>query len=212
MRSARWAFGAVVLGAGYGTVTSFVNDVSSQYGVLGSRIADTGWAPALKVVSQLLDVGWSWAALAVAAGWLVRTRTRGAFAGALALIAATAGYFGLDSVLRAEPFVHVELVVWWIASVILGPPLGAIGASMRRPGVVGLLAALTVPVGASVQMIWLPPQTGGQVVSTTTRVIVWATAAVAAAVVLTRFLSVQRRQRASRESESAPFRPREPTL
>jgi len=71
MRSARWAFGAVVLGAGYGTVTSFVNDVSSQYGVLGSRIADTGWAPALKVVSQLLDVGWSWAALAVAAGWLV---------------------------------------------------------------------------------------------------------------------------------------------
>ncbi len=42
MRSARWAFGAVVLGAGYGTVTSFVNDVSSQYGVLGSRIADTG--------------------------------------------------------------------------------------------------------------------------------------------------------------------------
>ncbi|MFC7011593.1 hypothetical protein ACFQMH_07670 [Streptomyces viridiviolaceus] len=40
----------------------------------------------------------------------------------------------------------------------LGLLLGAVGATIRRPGAVGLLAALTVPVGAALQMVVLPPQ------------------------------------------------------
>ncbi|MFD4768607.1 hypothetical protein [Streptomyces niveus] len=32
------------------------------------------------------------------------------------------------------------------------------GAAIRRPGLIGLLAALTVPVGAAVQMMVLPPR------------------------------------------------------
>src|SRR5690606_27075548 len=133
-----------------------VNDVSSQYGLLGSRLIDIpGWAPVTKVASQLLDAGWAWAALAVAAGWLARTPLRGAIAGPLALIAATAAYFVMDSVLRGDPLLQFEVLVWWVASLIFGAPLGVIGAGIRRPGAIGLLAALTVPIGATVQMIWL---------------------------------------------------------
>ncbi|MFB7289742.1 hypothetical protein [Actinacidiphila glaucinigra] len=41
---------------------------------------------------------------------------------------------------------------------IFRPFLGMTGAAVRRPGLLGLLAALTVPVGAAVQMVVLPPR------------------------------------------------------
>ncbi|WP_327411642.1 hypothetical protein [Streptomyces sp. NBC_01233] len=151
---------SVVVGAGFGATTSLVNALSSPYTALGAPMVGTVWAGAAKVLSLLMDAGWSWAALAVAMGWLARTWARGALLGALALIAATAAYYVTDAFALQETLAGFEsdLVVWWTASVLFGTVLGVVGASIRRPGPVGLLAALTVPVGAALQMILMPPR------------------------------------------------------
>lgn len=160
---------ALIGGAAFGAATALVNALCFHYADFESRTATTsGWSP-LEIVSVLLDSGWAWAGLAVFTGWLVTraeggTRSpaalaRGAVAAALALLAATAAYFfveiiqdgaPLSSLPRSEP-------VWWVASVVLGGPLGAVGACVTRPGPIGLLARVTVPVGAAVQMVVLPP-------------------------------------------------------
>lgn len=164
MKITRGMGGAAVLGAGFGAVTSLLNDLSSPYGELGSRLAQERWTwvtDVAEVGSLLLDVGWAWAAVAVAAGWLASAGAigRGAAAGALSLTTATAAYFVTDSVLREETFAGYggEVRYWMLASLTLGPFLGAVGASLVRAGVIGLLAGLIVPVGALVQSFFLQP-------------------------------------------------------
>ena len=159
--------GALALGAGFGTLASLVNSLSSDYGVVGDWLRAGDWtagaAGPIRVLSLILDSGWAWASLAVLAGLLVKTRLLAALDGLLVLAAATATYFCMDSILRSESLsgYGTEMVVWWTASVLLGPLLGMIGAHARTPGVTGLLAKLTVPVGAITQMIVLPPGWGG---------------------------------------------------
>jgi hypothetical protein len=191
----------LALGAGFGAVTSLVNDVSSPYGIVGGRLVNAGWAwvaQVVEVASLLLDVGWAWAGLAVAVGWLAGTRVRGAAAGVLALVAATAAYSCMDSVLREEPlnWYWTNTLIWWLASVVFGSVLGAVGATIRRPGVIGLLAGLTVPVGAIVQMIFLPPGSGLIVhpAAIWARVIVLVAATVSIGVIVTRFLAAKQHQ------------------
>ncbi len=186
----------VAIGAGFGASTSLVNALSSPYSPLGTPISGTVWAGAAKVLSLLMDAGWAWAALAVATGWLARTWARGASAGALALIAATTAYYAMDAFSRDEPLAWYgsELVLWWAASVVFGTMLGVVGSAVRRPGPVGLLAALTVPVGAAAQMILMPPRphltlTPGIVMA---EVIVWTAAAVGAGWAVYRFRAEKR--------------------
>ncbi|GAB2647705.1 hypothetical protein GCM10027068_28940 [Prescottella soli] len=191
---------ALVLGSGFGAVTSVMNEVASPMGAIGSRIAGTGWASTAEVTTLLLDAGWAWAALAVVAGALTGVRMSGAAAGALALISATTVYYLSDSILREEPLALYgpELVQWSIAAAVLGLPLGAVGASINDAGVIGLLAGLTVPVGAAVQMLVLPPSTGASAANPAAawaQGIVFAAAAVAAAVVTARFVADSRRRR-----------------
>src|SRR5699024_6199549 len=146
---------AITVGAVYGAMTSLINDVSSPYGVFGSRIVGTDWAFAAEVTSRLVGVGWAWAGLAIAAGFLVRFNGRGALTAGLILLAATTMYYVMDSVLREEPFAMYwsEAQLWWFASVLVGMPLGVVGANIRHSGVAGLLAGLTLPVGAVTQTI-----------------------------------------------------------
>ena len=153
---------AAILGAAFGATVSLINDLSSPYGELGGRLADSGWTAVSNVAevgSLVLDVGWAWAALAVAAGWLAGTIVRGAVAGAVSLMSATAAYYFMDSVLRDESAATYlgEARYWWLASLTLGPFLGAVGAMLIRSGVIGLLAMLIVPVGALVQTLLLQP-------------------------------------------------------
>ena len=133
----------LVLGAAWGALSSFTNAEAKPFGVAAALVVNAGWA---------------WAGVAVAAGWVVGTAARGAAAGVLALLAMTTAYYGMDSIFRHEPFgsYWYEMRVWWLASLVFGAVLGAIGGSIRRPGLVGLLAGLTVPVGATVEMILLP--------------------------------------------------------
>jgi hypothetical protein len=143
-----------------------------------------GWTWVTKVAevgSLLLDVGWAWAAVAVAAGWLAGAIVRAAAAGAVSLMAATAAYYFMDSLLREESLAgHVgETRYWWLGSLTLGPFLGAVGASLVRSGAIGLLARLLVPVGALVQTIFLRPG----LASSSRPAAVWALVIVSAAAV-----------------------------
>ncbi|WP_431961370.1 hypothetical protein [Actinacidiphila sp. bgisy160] len=187
--------GALAVGAVFGMLTSLVNALSSPYSELGARITGTPWGGSAKVLSLLLDAGWSWAALAVAAGLLARTPAGGALAGPLSLVIATATYYATDHLLVDA---GTDVLVWAVVAVFLGPFLGMTGAAVRRPGLPGLLAALTVPVGAAVQMAVLPPRPHLTVTPAiaVAEALVWTASAAGAAWALHRFLAERRTVRA----------------
>ncbi len=174
----------LVLGAIWGALSSFTNADASPFGDAASLVVTAGWA---------------WAGVAVVAGWLVGSSTRGAASGVLALLAMTTAYYGMDSIFRREPFAlyWYEMRVWWVASLVFGSVLGVIGACIRRPGVIGLLAALTVPVGAAVEMVLLPREGAAfgvvNPVYDWLRPVVWAVAAAVSGVLVVRFLARHRR-------------------
>ena len=204
---------ALVVGAGFGAATSLMNALSHSFADLESRTYTTrGWSIA-EIMSVLLDSGWAWAGLAVAVGWLV-TRARrnrppapvwgGAVAGALALLAATAAYSVADTIRSGWelPWYESEWI-WWIAGVVFGPPLGAVGACVKRSGVIGLLARLTVPVGAAVQMVVLPPGRN-EVVETIGKTVVWTASAVIIGFIVARFLRAERPRHSPEPGEAIP--------
>lgn len=71
-------------------------------------------AKASKVLSLLLDAGWSWAALAVAVGWVAGSRVRGALGGLLALVAATVSYYVTDLYLWDA---GTDMIAWLVVGV-----------------------------------------------------------------------------------------------
>lgn len=219
---AKVVVGALVLGAGFGAMTSLVNAVSHHYADFESEAATISGASPIEIVSVMIDSGWAWAGAAVAVGWLVtrigenrprvnssrenppktdrprdhpeknrpRALAKGAVAGVVALLAATAAYGFVDTVPSGGPYMP-ESPIWWVASVVLGAPLGAVGACAVRPGTVGLLARLVVPVGAAVQMVVLPPGRNERIV-VIGQAVVWAMAAVCVGFVVVRFLARRR--------------------
>ncbi|MEV5571783.1 hypothetical protein AB0L06_17160 [Spirillospora sp. NPDC052269] len=193
--------GALMVGAGFGAATSLLNALSGHFADLDSREATTSGASPLEIASTLLDSGWAWAGFAVAAGWLFTRSERdaktalvvGAAAGALGLFAATAAYSAVDVWRGAAASSWSEPVVWWVAGVVLGSPLGLVGAYARRPTVVGLLARLTVPVGAATQMLVLPTGRNGRITAIT-QGIVGTAAAVCVLLVVGLFVGARRRR------------------
>lgn len=182
----------LVLGVLVGALSSVTNAASSPVGVAASTVLNSGWA---------------WAAVAVAAGWLAGTWRWGPAAGILALIATTTTYYALDSFTRAEPMslYWPEMRVWWLVSVPFGSALGAVGTCARRPGVLGLLARLVVPVGAGVEMAWLPRWDATSVPPAleAVRIGVWVVAALGAGTALIRHLT---RRRSGRPATSHAVR------
>ncbi len=194
---------ALALGAGFGAVIIFIGRVvfPAEPSGLDSQLVDMGWGWVVgvaSVVNIIVNQVWAWVALAVAAGWLARTVLRGAVAGALALLAATVVFWGMYGALGSGQsswdWALYTMLLLGSLNVFLGPVLGAVGAYIGRPGVPGLLAGLAVPVGATVQMIWLPhlsAETTMDPAMSWTRVIVWVAAAAAAGVVITRFCTAK---------------------
>ncbi|MFJ5176309.1 hypothetical protein ACIP68_21055 [Streptomyces griseoviridis] len=219
---------AAASGAVFGAATSLANALSSPYSRLGAPLTGTVPGRTAKVLSLLLDAGWSWAALAVLAGagagagvaGSVRgagTGTglraagpargavtgaglgivglvRGAAAGVVSLAVASTAYYAMDTVVFDG---GTDTLLWVMVSVPFGSVLGAIGAAARRPGAVGLLAALTVPTGAAAQMLLIPPRphltvTASIVVAETA---VWTGAALGTALAARRFLLQRRTSR-----------------
>lgn len=183
--------GGSAVGAVFGVLTSLANALSSPYSELGAPLRGTVCGGIAKVLSLLLDAGWSWAALAVAAGLLAGTPAGGALAGPLALVAATATYSTMDHLLVNA---GSDVLIWAVVAVFFGPFLGSTGAAVRRPGLLGLLAALAVPVGAAVQMAVLPPRPHLTVTPAiaVAEALVWTAAAAGAAWAVHRFLAERR--------------------
>jgi hypothetical protein len=147
--ASRW-LSAVGLGVALGVVSAWV-DVRA-----GGLEQDGSW----RAASMVLNSGSAWAALAVVGGWLIGRPLAGAVAGTVALVAAVVGYyaFGVLAGDRTDVgFAGVSGAVrmWALLAVVVGPVLGLAGALVRRPGLIGLVAALVVPVGVVVEMVGL---------------------------------------------------------
>nr|MDT0663332.1 hypothetical protein [Micromonospora sp. DSM 115978] len=144
---------------------SIVNHVPVLLGEVGTARAERGgWSQTAEFASLVLNAGWTWAATAQLAGWLASGQARpsvgvlrGALAGGLALVCATTTYYATDLLFDGGVWWDSTTRYWLIGSLLLGPPLGLVGALIRRPDPVGTLAVLLVPVGAALQMAVLPP-------------------------------------------------------
>lgn len=102
-----------------------------------------------KTLSQLLNTGTLWAALAVLSGWLVRRPIQAFAAGVLSLVVALVVHYGVGSILGMfDQTVWTENSEWFLAAVLAGGPLGVVGAIAHRTDRWGVAARLVVPVGA----------------------------------------------------------------
>jgi hypothetical protein len=189
----------VVLGAGLGAGTAVVNHVPILLGEVGEARADrSAWSQSAEFASLTLDSGWAWAALAVVVGWLVSRRVRpmeavlaGALGGCVALLVATVVYEALEAMLQEGVWGGWRLHFWLVLAVVSGPPLGAVGATIRRSGPVGVLAALVVPVGAAVNMV-VAPLPAESLMAVPVTLTVWGAAAAATVVVVARAIRARR--------------------
>lgn len=100
-------------------------------------------------VSQLINAGSVWAGLAVVSGWLVRRPAPAAAAGIVALLTACVVHYGAGTVLGMFPAdIWAANSHWFLAALVLGGPLGLVGALAHRLDPWGLAARLVVPAGA----------------------------------------------------------------
>jgi hypothetical protein len=155
--------------------------------MLGER---GGLSLAAEFAGLILDAGWAWAATAVLAGWWVSRHAqpaagmlRGALAGGLALGFATTSYYSTDLLFDGTAWWGMAPRFWLIASVLLGPPLGVVGAAIGLPGTTGTVAALVVPAGAALQTAVLPPP-AASVMAQPVRWSIWIAAVVATVLVV----------------------------
>lgn len=133
--------------------------LATGFGVVNAVLVHLHAHPVAEFGSHVLNAGWAWAGLAVAAGALLGSPRLGAVAGGLAAGTALAAYYVTDAALRDVSLATSAAgdAIWGAATVLVCPLLGFVGTRLRRPGTPGLLAGLVVPVGAAVEMLLLPP-------------------------------------------------------
>lgn len=124
-------------------LASNATNVSQQEGQADTLLA------VRKTLSQLLNTGTIWAALAVISGWLMPRPVQAFVSGVLALLVALVVHYGVGSIFGMfDPTVWAENSYWFVAAVVTGGPLGVVGAIAHRPDSWGIAARLVVPVGA----------------------------------------------------------------
>lgn len=107
-------------------------------------------------VSKLVNSGAVWGGLPILSGWLVRRRVHAAAAGIVACLIALVVHYGVGRLLgQFDPTVWTENRFWLVLAVVVGGPLGLIGAAARRVDRWGLLARLIVPVGAVLEPFYV---------------------------------------------------------
>jgi hypothetical protein len=137
----------VVVGVLFGTITTLLNTPSGDY------VLDDGLR---RVASLVINSGAAWAGMAVLGGWLVGWTLRGLVAGPAVLILAVISYYLAGAVVGSENRDgSVDQITYFaLVSLLVGPGLGAVGGTIHRPDVLGLLSALVVPTGVYVETIW----------------------------------------------------------
>ena len=132
---------AVVLGAG----TIVLGALGSGYGRLALR-PETGilW---LQYLSAALGSGWAWALFAFALGFTAPTAGVAIGRGVAGLLVADAAYYVAKAIVGiTDGVATTALVVGAVMALVVGPVMGWLGHLARRPGWLGLAAALAVPV------------------------------------------------------------------
>lgn len=142
----RRGWGRVVAAAGVLALVSLAANVTTLSQLEGR--ADTMLAGRL-TVSQLVNAGTVWAGLAVVSGWLVRRPAPAVAAGVVALLTACVVHYGVGmAVGMFDLSVWTANGHWLLAAMVVGGPLGLVGAIARRWDRWGVAARLVVPVGA----------------------------------------------------------------
>lgn len=164
------------------------------FGVLTAGLVNLAEHPGARFGGYLLNAGWAWAGLSVLAGALVARPVPAAVTGWLAAGCALFAFDATDAVVRGAPLVSALRadLPWWAVSLVSCPLLGLVGSQLRRPDRLGLLARLVVPAGAALEMVVRPPGGGLHPEALAVQVVVWAVAAVTAAVLLTRYPRTER--------------------
>jgi hypothetical protein len=100
-------------------------------------------------LSQLINAGTVWAGLAVVSGRLVRRPVAAVAAGVVALLTACVVHYCAGIAIGVfDPEVWTANRHWLLAAVVVGGPLGLVGAIARRLDLWGMAARLVVPAGA----------------------------------------------------------------
>lgn len=144
--SARRGWALVIVAALGLALASWATNITSEAQLAGE--AD-GFLTVRFTLSKLANAGTVWAGLGILCGWLVRRPLQAAAAGiAGSLFSLIAHYsLGLASGMF-DATVWSENGYWFAAALIVGGPLGLVGAAARRSDLLGLAARLVVPLGA----------------------------------------------------------------
>jgi hypothetical protein len=158
--------------------------------------------PVAHVLSLVIGVGWSWAALGVVVGWWAATngsRRRVAAVATVSLVGAVVAYYAVDLArgvyATTDPSLGTPLALalsdlrlWAVAALVTGPALGLVGATIRRPDRWGLACSLVVPAGAAAEMaLLLALDSRATPLTVATRGVVGALAVTAAVALLRRW-------------------------
>lgn len=137
---------AVVVGLLFGAAATLLNTPPNDY------ILDDS---PRRVASLVVNSGAAWAGTGVLGGWLLGSALRGLVGGPVALVAAVVAYYLLGAVVGSEnPDGSADqIALFSLISLLAGLVLGAVGGTIRRRDVPGLVAALVVPVGVCAE-IW----------------------------------------------------------
>lgn len=107
-------------------------------------------------VSKVVNSGTVWGGLPILAGWLVRRPRQAVAAGIVACLVALFVHYGAGRLFGMfDATVWTENQFWFVLAVVMGGPLGVVGAIARRNDQWGLLAALIVPVAAVLEPLYL---------------------------------------------------------
>lgn len=110
------------------------------------------WSFVRKSISKVVNSGTAWAAISVYAGWYLRRLPEALVGGILAAEAALLLHYASGRFIGIyDDFVLVGNAYWFAAALVVGAPLALVGWLARRGGVIGLVAALVVPLGALVE-------------------------------------------------------------
>jgi hypothetical protein len=149
----RRGWNLVIVAASVLALVSLASNVNTMSQLEGE--ANTLLAGRL-TLSQLANAGTVWAGLAVLSGWLVRRPAQATAAGVVALLTACVVHYGVGLGLGMfDPTVWTSNLHWLLAAMVLGGPLGLVGAIARRLDPWGVAARLVVPAGAMLEPFYL---------------------------------------------------------
>jgi hypothetical protein len=136
---------AVLGGVALGATNALTSALGSAYGPFTQTPGEgIRW---LEFVSAWLGTPWAWSLFAFTAGWLVGRPRRAILLATLGLLAAVPTYYAAELVLGINDrfSAMVEVVIWSVISLVIGPLMGACGALAARPGLWRLIPGLVMP-------------------------------------------------------------------